>query len=275
MSELLKHPERYYNSENENMRRNGERVWIAWTNKEIYNAQGNLCAILSIGIDRTEQKKTAEILAEQERENIASAERTRLARDLHDAVSQTLFSASIIAEVLPRIWAKDPDEGNRRLEEIRQLTRGALAEMRTLLFELRPSALSDAELGYLLHQLAESVTGRSRIPVDVNIEGQCDLTPEVKVALYRITQEALNNVAKHASANKANVVLSCHSGVVELSISDNGKGFDVASVHPDSLGLGIMRDRAREIGAEIIVQSIIGAGSQIVVRLKDTREEVR
>ena len=274
ITELLQHPDRFYNSENENVLRNGKRVWIAWTNKEIYNSQGNPCNILSIGIDRTEQKKTAEILAKQERENIAAAERTRLARDLHDAVSQTLFSASIIAEVLPRIWAKNKEEGLRRLEEVRQLTRGALAEMRTLLFELRPNALADAELGYLLHQLAESITGRSRIPVDVLVEGQCDLPPEEKVALYRITQEALNNIAKHANASKANVVLSCHSGIIELNVTDNGRGFDVTGVQPESLGLGIMRDRARDIGAEIIVQSNIGAGSKIVVRLKDTREEI-
>jgi HAMP domain-containing protein len=87
--------------------------------------------------------------------NVAAEERTRLARDLHDAVSQTLFSASIIAEVLPKLWEKDQDEGRRRLEEVRQLTKGALAEMRMLLFELRPSALADAELGYLVRQLAE------------------------------------------------------------------------------------------------------------------------
>jgi signal transduction histidine kinase len=69
-------------------------------------------------------------------------------------------------------------------------------------------------------------------------------------------------------------VLSCHSGIIELNVTDNGRGFDVTGVQPESLGLGIMRDRARDIGAEIIVQSNIGAGSKIVVRLKDTREEI-
>ncbi|MBC8449200.1 MAG: GAF domain-containing protein, partial [Chloroflexi bacterium] len=87
--------------------------------------------------------ENARLFAQLERSAVA-AERSRLARDLHDAVTQTLFSASLIAEVLPRIWERNPEEGRRRLEELRQLTRGALAEMRTLLLELRPSALVDA-----------------------------------------------------------------------------------------------------------------------------------
>jgi signal transduction histidine kinase len=213
--------------------------------------------------------------AQREKEEVADAERTRLARDLHDAVSQTLFSASLIADVLPRLWEKNPDEGRRRLEEIRQLTRGALAEMRTLLFELRPAALADAELGYLLHQLAESITGRSRIPVEVHVEGECDLPPEMKVALYRITQEALNNFAKHADASEAKVNLNCKSGEVLLVISDNGKGFNVASVHPESLGLGIMRERAKGIGAEFRINSKIGAGSEVVVKVRIIQAEVQ
>jgi signal transduction histidine kinase len=209
-------------------------------------------------------------LYEQAQELATMKERSRLARDLHDAVSQTLFSASIIAEVLPRLWEKSQDEGRRRLEEIRQLTRGALAEMRTLLFELQPAALADAELAYLLHQLAESITGRTRIAVKVLVEGDCDLPPNIKVALYRITQEALNNVAKHANATSANIKVICQSDVTELRISDNGRGFDTSSVRVGSLGLGIMRDRAREIGADIEIKSTIGSGSVITVRIKET-----
>ena len=136
------------------------------------------------------------------------AERTRLARDLHDAVSQTLFSASLVAEVLPKMWEQDRQEGLKGLEEVRQLTRGALAEMRTLLFELRPAALADAELPELLHQLAESVMGRVRLPVAVEVEGACTVLPDVKVALYRIAQEALNNITKHAEAKSARIALT-------------------------------------------------------------------
>ena len=132
----------------------------------------------------------------------ALRERGRLARDLHDAVTQTLFSASLIAEVLPALWKTDQAEGQQMLCELRGLTRGALAEMRTLLLELRPSALVEANLGDLLRQLAESVSGRAGIPVTVVVDGcpPSDLPDEVHIAFYRIAQEALNNVMKHPRA---------------------------------------------------------------------------
>ena len=101
-----------------------------------------------------------------------AAERSRLARELHDAVTQTLFSASLIAEVLPRLWERDPAEGLRRTAELRQLTRGALAEMRTLLLELRPATLTEVELRDLLRQLCEALTGRARIPVNLQCGGR-------------------------------------------------------------------------------------------------------
>ena len=137
----------------------------------------------------------------------ASKERQRLARDLHDAVSQTLFSVSIIAEVLPRIYEKDAEQGKAKLEELRQLTRGALAEMRMLLLELRPATLADTSLPDLLRQLSAAVIGRARIQIDVRLEASEEAPPEVAVALYRIAQEALNNVAKHSGAKRAEVQL--------------------------------------------------------------------
>jgi two-component system nitrate/nitrite sensor histidine kinase NarX len=201
----------------------------------------------------------------QAEQSAAAAERSRLARDLHDAVTQTLFSSSLIAEVLPRLWERDPDEGRRRLSELRELTRGALAEMRTLLMELRPSALAEAGLADLLRQLAESITGRARVPVTLAVEGECKLEAGVKVALYRIAQEALNNVAKHAGATAATLRLSCQPEGVRLCVADDGLGFDPESLPPDSLGLGIMRERAETIGAALTIESQPGAGTEITV----------
>ncbi|MDD4859463.1 MAG: PAS domain S-box protein [Dehalococcoidales bacterium] len=269
IEDIGKHPERYLHNENENMRRNGERVWIVWTNQPLYNEEGNFNEIMCIGINRTEQKKAEELLARETKEKATAEERNRLARDLHDAVSQTLFSASLIAEVLPRIWERHPDEGRKRLEEVRQLTRGALAEMRTLLLELRPAALVEAELGDLLHQLGESITGRSRVPVAVTVEGKCALPAEAKIALYRIAQEALNNVAKHAGASQAKVNLQCQPGSIVLRISDNGKGFDMKTRSPDSFGLGIIQERAGEISASLAIESSIGHGTEVMVTYKD------
>jgi signal transduction histidine kinase len=243
-------------------------------------SEGHLALFESIADQLGVAVENARLYEQAERAAVA-AERSRLARDLHDAVTQTLFSASLIAEVLPRIWERHPDEGRRRLDELRELTRGALAEMRTLLLELRPSALVDAALDDLLRQLAESITGCARVPVNVEVEGECALPPEVKVALYRIAQEALNNVAKHAGASHATVSLHYippavggdRGEAVELRISDDGCGFDPQGVPPESLGLGIMRERAEAIGAALNVDSEIGHGTQVVVVWKDTGGE--
>jgi nitrate/nitrite-specific signal transduction histidine kinase len=205
----------------------------------------------------------------QAEESAATMERNRLARDLHDAVSQTLFSASLIAEVLPRIYERDPQQGRERLEELRQLTRGALAEMRTLLLELRPAALAEANLPDLLQLLGEAVAGRSRIPIDVHVDTAIDVPAEVGVALYRIAQEALNNVAKHSGATHASVLLcDCdvdgpERGALELVVADDGSGFDPEAARPGSLGVGIMAERAESIEARLELRSRPGEGTRV------------
>lgn len=219
-------------------------------------------------------------LYEQARQLAVVEERGRLARDLHDAVTQTLFSASLIAEALPMIWESDRDQGRQLLQEIRRLSRGALAEMRTLLLELRPAALAEANLGDLLRQLAEAVAGRKDVSITTAVDRECEVPSDVHVALYRIAQEALNNVVKHSHARQVMVSLHCvrptpstalpsqeeaRGKRVELCISDDGCGFDPSHVPPDHLGLGIMQERAQAIGAILEVKSWPGTGTQIVV----------
>jgi PAS domain S-box-containing protein len=195
-----------------------------------------------------------------------AAERSRIARDLHDAVTQTLFSASMIAEVLPRLWQRNPGEGERRLAELRELTRGALAEMRTLLLELRPAKLIEVEMADLLRHLAEAISGRARVPVSVQIEGEVEIPADIKVAFYRIAQEALNNVAKHAQARYAQVRLQCTHDAMSMTVTDDGCGFVFERIKPEHLGLGIMRERAEAIGATLEVNSQPGHGTMISVR---------
>jgi len=215
-------------------------------------------------------------LYEQARQLAVMEERQRLARDLHDAVTQTLFSASLIAEALPTIWESDQDEGRQLLQDLRQLSRGALAEMRSLLMELRPAALVEANLCDLLRQLSEAITGRTGIPVTVTVGDQYELSPDVHVALYRIAQEALNNVVKHAQASQVVISLRSlpppsHTGEreerVELRVSDDGRGFNVSRIPSDhmGLGLGIIRERAQAIGASLELESQPGRGTQVIV----------
>jgi two-component system nitrate/nitrite sensor histidine kinase NarX len=211
-------------------------------------------------------------LYEQARELAAVEERQRLARELHDAVSQTLFSASLIADVLPQIWEQDPARVPGLLVDLAELTRGARAEMRTLLMELRPTSLLEVGLDVLLRHLAEATTARGRLRVSVRADDPFPGLPSaVQIAFYRIAQEALNNVAKHSAARVACIDLGCTkrgaegSMVVHLSVEDDGGGFDPDSVRPGRFGLAIMRERAQEIGATLTIDSQPGCGTRIRV----------
>lgn len=211
---------------------------------------------LSIAIEN------ARLFAQGEQAAVA-AERNRLARDLHDAVTQTLFSAGMIAEVLPKIWERNPDEGHRRLEELRQLTRGALSEMRTLLVELRPAALTDTDLGDLLGHQVNAFIARARIPVEYDRDCSHNPPVEIKEAFYRIAQEAFNNIARHAEAGRVRVALACAAGRAELTIEDDGIGFDVDAHDHEGLGLGIMRERARSVDARLEIHSRPRQGTRL------------
>jgi signal transduction histidine kinase/ligand-binding sensor domain-containing protein len=215
-------------------------------------------------------------LYEQAQQAAVLEERARLARELHDAVTQTLFSASLLAEALPISWEKDRQEGEKLLEELKQLNRGALAEMRTLLIELRPSALIEANFGDLLSQLAEAASGREGLPVNVEVDCECSLPPDVHIALYRIAQEALNNVVKHARANQVDLRVRCSQCGKEkpgpqtpkeiiLRVSDDGRGFDQDQVQSNQLGLSIMHERAEDIGASLNLTSEPESGTLVEV----------
>lgn len=212
-----------------------------------------------------QRRKIEQELAERAADEAVTADRTRLARDLHDAVTQTLFSASLTAEVLPDLWEMDVEEAKRSTEELRQLTRGALAEMRTLLLELRPAALTQTRLSDLIRQLCEAFIGRSRLPITLSIEGDFELPPEVQVAFYRIAQESLNNVFKYARATQVNVNLFLSAATVHFETCDNGIGFDLSASKPTSLGMRIMRERAEAIGADFHISSTVGAGTCVEV----------
>jgi signal transduction histidine kinase len=217
-------------------------------------------------VGEIEQRQRAEeSLASKAVEEAITSERTRLARDLHDAVTQTLFSASLIAEVLPDLWQMDVAEARNSTEELRQLTRGALAEMRTLLLELRPAALTQARFPDLIKQLSEAVVGRARLPITLNVEGDYELPPDVKVVFYRIAQESLNNIVKYARATQVEIRIQLDCCNVHLEIKDNGIGFDTSGVKPTSLGMRIMRERAESIRANFNVSSVPGQGTLVSV----------
>jgi signal transduction histidine kinase len=131
------------------------------------------------------------------------------------------------------------------------------------LFELRPSALEAASLSTLLAHQGDALTGRTRIPVELIMEEEDELPTEAKIAFYRITQEAFNNITKHSEATEVSVNLSSNPRQAELTIRDNGRGFDQQKLPEDKLGLRIMGERAEEVGARLEVQSAPREGTQI------------
>ncbi len=215
--------------------------------------------------DVTEQRRWEEEAHIQSTKAAIATERNRLARDLHDAVTQSLFSASIMAEVLPRLWESDREKGLAQLQDIRQLTRSALAEMRTLLLELRPTAIVDSKLSELMTHLAEATRCRSGVDVKVEADEQRRLPGDVQVAFYRIAQEALHNVSKHSKARTANVQVSLLPRNAMLLIHDDGRGFEYTGIGATHLGLRIMHERAEEVGANVQIESAVGQGTDILV----------
>ena len=205
-------------------------------------------------------------LNRQAQELAVLEERQRLAHNLHDAINQSLFSAGLIAEVLPRLWERDQAEARRSLEDLRKLTRGAMAEMRALLAELRPSTLIDAELGDLLVLLGNAFTGRTNVPAKVTMVGQGILPADVQVAVYRICQEALNNIAKHAAAGTVEIDLEHRETALEVIIRDDGQGFDPEQTASGHYGLSMMRERAEGVGAQLSIMSQPGHGTELMIR---------
>ncbi|MBI5670619.1 MAG: PAS domain S-box protein [Chloroflexi bacterium] len=205
----------------------------------------------------------------QAQELAALQERQQLARDLHDAVTQTLFSASVLTETLTRQWQRQPDRIPQALTELHQLIKAAMAEMRTLLLQLRPPAILNTSLDRLLHQLVTAMYGRRRITVALNVDGEFVLPPDAHIALYRIAQEALNNITKHSKARHVTVNLRGEANAVELTIQDDGRGFD-ATTPSGGLGLQMMRERAEAIGAQLEITSGSGQGTAVRVVWKGT-----
>jgi len=243
----------------------------------------DLFVSLNVSTTKRGDKDVLLVLIEDETERInagrrrelsaAQAERDRLARDLHDSVTQGIYSASLIAETLPVIYEEDQEQGQRGLLQLERLTQGALAEMRTLLLEMQPEALLNQELPYLVRLLAKTMMARGNISISTTIMGDFEAPTEVKIALYRIAQEALNNVVKHSQASNAKIYLEYDDEQIILRVSDDGIGFDSENPKSHGIGIGIMTKRASEIDASLSITSHSNEGTSILVRWHRSAQE--
>ncbi len=210
------------------------------------------------------------LLYEQAQQAAALEERHRLARDLHDSVTQSLFSMSLLAQVLPALWEAQPAEATRSLDELRRLSKEALAEMRALLFQLRPVALEEDGLVEALRRHIESLQRRDGPALAFTATGAGERPPlTLEEALFRVASEALGNALKHAGAKQIALALDIRDGTATLTVRDDGRGFDLAGHRPQPghLGLPGMRERVERIGGALQIASVPGAGTIVTARV--------
>ncbi|MEM8531400.1 MAG: sensor histidine kinase [Chloroflexota bacterium] len=207
-------------------------------------------------------------LAEQAAQLATVEERNRLARELHDSVSQDLFSLNMLTAATKRLIATRPELAAEQLEEVQQTSQHALHELRGLIFALRPATLDDRGLVHALRDLAQSVQERQNLKVDLHISGERWLPLESEQALFRIVQEALANVVRHSGVHHAQVKLHYNDQHVSLTVQDKGRGFETnVSRKPTSFGLTSMAERAEALGGQFEAQSAPNKGTTICVTL--------
>ncbi|NOK60188.1 MAG: hypothetical protein GFH27_549281n419 [Chloroflexi bacterium AL-W] len=241
-----------------------------WLEEELYPYQVT-AAQLASAIDSRQQHV---VVTKQGEQLAVLEERQRLARELHDSVTQSLFSMNVLAQVLPELWELDRDEARQSLTQIQQLTRESLAEMRALLFELRPPESEKQSLSHILKGHIATFEQRTGMTITSNLTEDTLLPETVIHTLSRIAQEALNNIARHAHAHQVWVALHIEDSVI-LHIQDDGHGFIPEHVGSDHLGLISIRERASKIDARLQITSILGQGTEIVVEWNDPTSHVQ
>ena len=193
----------------------------------------------------------------------ALEERQRLARELHDSVSQAIYGIALGAQTARALLDRDPPKAAEPLEYILSLAEAGLAEMRALIFELRPESLELEGLAAALTNQAAAVQARHAIQVKTHLCDEPQVPMEMKEGLYRVAQEALQNVIKHAHASRIDMRLSQEKEILTLEVQDNGRGFDPGGSYPGHLGLNSMRERISQVGGVIMIESVPGQGACI------------
>ncbi len=235
-----------------------------------FPAGGRRFASIIEDITRRKQSEEALLQAQTElaldvQKRSSLEERQRLARELHDSVSQALYGISLGIHTALTQFDTDRAKTREALDYALSLAHAGLAEMRALIFELRPESLEREGLVAALARHADALRARHRIEVDLSLCEEPDVPLSVKEALYRIAQEALQNAVRHAHPDRLDVRLTCSAEGIRLEVRDDGAGFDPTADHPGHLGLQSMRERALNLGGSLDIVSDYGCGTQIYV----------
>jgi GAF domain-containing protein len=219
-----------------------------------------LADLISVAIQNARLYGQAQVLA-------ALEERTRLARELHDSVSQALYGIGLGARTARALLDRDPTRLREPLDYVMSLAEAGLTEMRALIFELRPESLEQEGLITALSKQASSLQARHNIRVNTDFGEEPQIAVEVKESVYRIAREALHNTVKHAQATQVFLSLKPDGDGYKLRIEDNGSGFDAGHPFPGHLGLQSMRERTTRLNGELHIDSAPGQGTRIVVHI--------
>jgi signal transduction histidine kinase len=226
-----------------------------------------LSLLASIGQEISMAVKNAR-LYDRAQQMAALEERNRLAQELHDSVTQSLYSLTLYAEAAARtLEAGKTRKAAGQLRELGDTAREALQEMRLLIFELKPLELQKADLADALRSRLDAVESRVGLKASLRVTGEARIGDPLKLELYHVAREALNNVLKHAGARGVSVVLALSPDAATLEVTDDGKGFDPdAGRASGGLGLSGMAERARRVGGVLTLQSCPGGGTTVKFR---------
>ncbi len=206
-------------------------------------------------------------LYERSQQAASLEERQRLARELHDSVSQALYGIALGTRTAKTLLERDATRAGEPLDYVLQLAEAGLAELRALIFELRPESLETEGIVAAFQKQVAALEARHAIEVEADLGEEPEIPIGVKEALYRIGQEALHNTVKHARATKVRLGLSTDGPTLVLEVQDNGMGFDPDEEYPGHLGLQSMRERARALGGRFEIRSAAGEGTHIRLEL--------
>ena len=220
-------------------------------------------------LEQRVQERTAELeaLLERVHEQAALEERQHLARELHDSVSQALYGILLGTNAAQRQIESDPSAAASALSYVEGLAQAGIAEMRALIFELRPESLEQEGLSGALSKQLDALEARHDLETETSIQGEPRLPLATKQVLYRVAQEAFHNTVKHARANRVELRLEWDDAQLTLEVRDDGQGFDPGQEFPGHLGLRSMQERVERIGGSLEIGSAPGSGTRVVARI--------
>lgn len=249
------------------MTRDGEERWLEHVCRPVYGSGDSYLGRRGSNRDATERKRVEEALAQHVRDKAATSERSRLARELHDSVTQALYSVNLHAEAASlALAAGNESVVATSLQKLQAMTQEAMMDLRMLIFELRPPILEEEGLAAALRSRLVTVEARAGLQTELKVQGEDCLSTGVAEELFWIAVEAFNNVLKHANARRVTVDLTFSGREIRLSIADDGQGFDPEALRSQSgMGLRSIAERAERIGGRLDLSTVSGQGTTVCV----------